>query len=918
MSIRLKLVILLFLIGLILGAHAVFFMQGYLKNERQIRIVGASLNDLYGVTRTRSAIITQIMRSMDYRFTGKEEDKKRFEEFEATVWRAQAEWRDAIRKSRELGQNKDEESDRAAHVQRIYKQVKKSIAKAFALANSGKAWEAYNLLETEVEPLTDHVLNDDLDEAVTREIREVDEAYEKALLQLGTMPWVGEKGIEQVRLARVFLSYFLIADQLLLNTRKQYGEILAHLVSGKGETKREFDALGVDVKNSFKEWFEAAQSHAKLGGKEKREVLRALEVEKHVNEFQEMAGRAFELKDGGKTKEVLQFFEKTLRPFTENILIKEISEELNRAKREIENAHRTLLSATLAAGAKAILLLAVASLLVVLFFIGMIRNIIVSLGKLRRGTEIVGSGELGHRIGLKSRDELGQLASSFDRMSQALQHSRDEMVMAKEYTQNILRSMNDMLVVISPKGIIKTVNDALCTLLGYTEDELVGQPVDTILPEGLPRRYSGTGERGGKMDTGSVERAYLTKTGSRIPVSLAGSVMRNDSGETEGIVWVAQDITQRKQWEESLLLSERKFRKLSQEFHTLLDAIPDALLLINPDLEVQWANKAATAVFSMEAAELIGRHCHALWYGNPAPCEDCHVQRSFRSRKEESAHRSTPDGKFWDVRAIPIKDEMGRVTYVINIAVDVTEKITLQAEAMQAAHLASLGELAAGVAHEINNPINSIINYAQILIDELSGATPCGEYAERILKEGDRISSIVRSLLSFARVFEEEKSDIHVDELLANSLSLSATQMKKEGIKLSVICPADLPEIEAHSQQIEQVFLNVISNARYALAMKYPQAHEDKALEISSERVLIDSCPFVRVTFFDRGTGIPPQILDKVVEPFFSTKPKGAGTGLGLSISHGIITDHGGRLKIDSIEGVCTRVTIDLPARRDC
>ncbi len=109
----------------------------------------------------------------------------------------------------------------------------------------------------------------------------------------------------------------------------------------------------------------------------------------------------------------------------------------------------------------------------------------------------------------------------------------------------------------------------------------------------------------------------------------------------------------------------------------------------------------------------------------------------------------------------------------------------------------------------------------------------------------------------------------------------------------------------------------MISNARYALIEKFPKAHKDKILEIKGESITRESFPFIRVTFLDRGTGIPPNILDKVVEPFFSTKPKGVGTGLGLSISHGIVSNHGGTMKIDSVEGLYTRVTIDLPAGRD-
>ncbi len=237
-----------------------------------------------------------------------------------------------------------------------------------------------------------------------------------------------------------------------------------------------------------------------------------------------------------------------------------------------------------------------------------------------------------------------------------------------------------------------------------------------------------------------------------------------------------------------------------------------------------------------------------------------------------------------------------------------------EAEAIRAGQLASLGELAAGVAHEINNPINGIVNYAQMLLNKCPDESKEHEIAGRILKESNRIATIVKNLLSFARERREMKKPVRIHEIMSETLFLTEAQLRKDSIKLKVNIPPDLPEITAHSQQIQQVFLNIISNARYALNHKYRGAHDNKTMEIFGGKATIDNNPYVRITFYDRGTGIPSAILDKVLNPFFSTKPDEKGTGLGLSISHGIINDHGGRIKIESVEGEFTRVIIDLPA----
>jgi signal transduction histidine kinase len=247
----------------------------------------------------------------------------------------------------------------------------------------------------------------------------------------------------------------------------------------------------------------------------------------------------------------------------------------------------------------------------------------------------------------------------------------------------------------------------------------------------------------------------------------------------------------------------------------------------------------------------------------------------------------------------------------------VAEKVSLQAETMRTAHLASLGELSAGVAHEINNPVNGIINCAQILCDKSPVSSTEHDLATRIIKEGNRIGDIVRGLLTFAREKKEEKRPVAVSEILSDALALTMSQMTKEGIELITDVPPDLPNVVANPQQIQQVFMNVISNSRYALNMRYHGSHANKVLEIRGERIMSDGAPQVRIVFHDRGTGIALHLINKVKEPFFSTKPSKKGTGLGLSISHGIILDHSGRLEIESVEGEFTRIVIDLPAKEN-
>jgi signal transduction histidine kinase len=244
---------------------------------------------------------------------------------------------------------------------------------------------------------------------------------------------------------------------------------------------------------------------------------------------------------------------------------------------------------------------------------------------------------------------------------------------------------------------------------------------------------------------------------------------------------------------------------------------------------------------------------------------------------------------------------------------DITDQKKAEAETLRTSQLASLGELAAGVAHEINNPINGIINYAQILVNRSTQETKEHDIAARIIHEGDRIASIVKNLLTFAHDRGEEKRPVYISEIISDALSLTETQLRKDCIRIKVSIPSKLPAITAQYQQLEQVFLNIISNSRYALNRKYPAANVNKIVEISAEPKNDNSSSSIQISFYDQGAGIPDELLEKIMNPFFSTKPIGEGTGLGLSISNEIIIDHGGVINVESVEGVYTKVTINLP-----
>lgn len=353
---------------------------------------------------------------------------------------------------------------------------------------------------------------------------------------------------------------------------------------------------------------------------------------------------------------------------------------------------------------------------------------------------------------------------------------------------------------------------------------------------------------------------------------------------------------------EKMLLSER------DKLRGVLNALGEGVYIVNRNFVIEYQN----SILAERYGHFVSKKCYAKYMEFNTPCSFCLLQKTIESDKIYHTEVFLSEDKNYDIVFSPFSDVDGEIKVIVFVR-DVTEKKRFEAEVMRAAHLASIGELAAGVAHEINNPINGIINYAE----RLEGLYPKTErnldIPNRIIKEGERIAKIVSNLLSFARVQKEVPSPTNIKDILEDTLGLVKKQITNSGINLRVDLNPSLPMIEVRNREIQQVFLNIINNARYALNKKFSNPNKDKILEINGYPIRAKEKEFVRVTFRDKGTGIPLEIIDKICNPFFTTKPKGEGTGLGLSISHGIIKSHGGKFTFQSRPGEYSIVTVDLP-----
>ncbi len=388
---------------------------------------------------------------------------------------------------------------------------------------------------------------------------------------------------------------------------------------------------------------------------------------------------------------------------------------------------------------------------------------------------------------------------------------------------------------------------------------------------------------------------------------------------TAVLLWIAVYRRTRKRNASEATLAESEAR-----FKLLVDSAPDAVML-HTNNHFTYVNTQALKLLRISKPEdIIGKESISI-----VPLDrHAHVYEKLRQVMdhpdrfepwEDIIQRS--DGELADVEMVAVPFHSSSKNSILVYMRDITdrkqaerERVQLELQVRQKHRLESIGTLAGGIAHEINNPITGIINYAQLIADSPFADEQLREYSREIMHEGLRVAGTVKTLLSFSQYDKKLFYPVPVSSIVGDTISLLDAVLRHDQIALTVRVEEGLPYIRCSGHQLRQVLMNLLTNARDALNARYNGYHANKQLILTVDSAERKKQPWVRFTVEDHGEGIDQETLNKAFDPFFTTSTRSEHAGLGLSISLSIIKEHRGDIWFESQPGEYTRAIVELPA----
>ena len=482
-----------------------------------------------------------------------------------------------------------------------------------------------------------------------------------------------------------------------------------------------------------------------------------------------------------------------------------------------------------------------------------------------------------------------------------------ELKRSDEKVRAIIATIGEGVISMGSDFRVSYVNQELCGIFGYRAEELEGMQMTNLMPEKYRDRHNQGMARylkiGKKVILGKrLELEGLKKDGTVFPIELRIEETGVDDAGEKFFTGAIRDISDRR-------AADYALKKLNQA----IEQTAEIVMITDADGKIEYVNRSFEKVTGFTKEEAVGE--------NP---------RILKSDKQEAElykelWGTIKSGSMWkgalvnkkkngelydqDVTITPTIDDSGMITNYVAIMRDVSVEKMLQQQLLQSEKLSSIGTFVSGVAHELNNPLSSVLGYTESLIQD-RGSLPKDVLDDLLVinENSERAAAIVKNLLKFTRSYKPGKKMAHLNEMLDNTVNLQRYHFKTEGIIIVSNFATTIEPFLMDSNKLQQVFTNLLLNARSSMA----KAGVRGEVRISTERKGNE----VLIVVENDGPTIPDNVMDKIFDPFFTTKSVGEGTGLGLSISVGIVKEHDGRMWAENVERTGVRFFVSLPMKK--
>jgi histidine kinase len=518
----------------------------------------------------------------------------------------------------------------------------------------------------------------------------------------------------------------------------------------------------------------------------------------------------------------------------------------------------------------------------------------------------IGKGVYDYKVDVFDRDdEMGHLATAINEMRKKIREKQEELIKQSEEYQNIFE--------LAPCYI--TVQDRDLKLIRYNRE--FAQQFDPKPGDHCYKAYKGRSEpcvvcpvmktfQDGKSH--QSEESGVNKDGTKSYWVVRTSPIKNAKGEVTAAMELCLDITQTKRLEREVQKSEEKYR-------SIFNSIPNPVFVLDQNsLEILDCNESVTPVYGYIKDELLMTTFLNFFEEDArerqaSELKTCNVLNQVRHINKEG------EIIFVNIRISP-SEYLGRQVFLVTTS-DITKRLMTEQQLIQASKMTTLGEMATGVAHELNQPLSVIKTASSFLSKKVKKNEEIRDeilatLTEEIESHVDRASKIISHMREFGRKSEVSKERVQINETLDRAHEIFSQQLKLREIEVLKDYEENLPLILADSNRLEQVFINLLINARDAIEEKLNevgQKNGDKKIYLKTSH----QGRIIKIEVRDTGKGIPQSILNKIFEPFFTTKKVGKGTGLGLSISYGIVQDYDGTIKVETEQGKGSNFIIMFP-----